>query len=304
MRVRVLGSAAGGGFPQWNCNCPNCKGFRGGQINARARTQSSIAVSDTGENWVIVNASPDIRSQLMAFPAIQPARALRDTAICAIVLTDAQIDHCSGLLFLREGCPLPVFCTSQVKQDLSNGFSLFPLLEHWSGGLLHQPLEPNRAFVIDAIPQLEWLPIPVKSNAPPYSPRRGAPVDGDNIGLLISNKHNGKKLLYLPGLGAITPELSALCQDADCLLMEGTFWSEDEMTQTGVGKKMAAEMGHLPLSGEHGLLSFLETYPDKRKVLIHINNTNPILDEDSEQARSLQREGIEVAYDGMELDFA
>ncbi|MCB1615426.1 MAG: pyrroloquinoline quinone biosynthesis protein PqqB [Pseudomonadales bacterium] len=301
MFIRVLGSAAGGGFPQWNCNCPNCKGFRNGTVKATARTQSSIAVSDNGSDWVIVNASPDIRSQIMAFPEIQPAGQLRDTAIRAVVLTDAQLDHCSGLLFLREGCPLPVYCTNHVKEDLSTGFSLFPLLKSWQGGLQHKPIEPGERFVVTGLTELEWLPVPIKSNAPPYSSRRGSPQPGDNVGLLIHDKIKNTRLLYMPGLGEITAELLALCHQVDCLLIEGTFWTEDEMIVTGVGNKMAAEMGHLPISGENGLLNFLGTLHEKRKILIHINNTNPILNEESPEAEMLARSGIEVSFDGMQI---
>ncbi|HHM5332254.1 TPA: MBL fold metallo-hydrolase, partial [Pseudomonas aeruginosa] len=140
MHIRILGSAAGGGFPQWNCNCRNCRGVRDGSVAAQPRTQSSIALSDEGERWILCNASPDIRAQIAAFPALQPARRPRDTAIGAIVLLDSQIDHTTGLLSLREGCPHEVWCTQMVHQDLSEGFPLFPMLSHWNGGLRHRPI--------------------------------------------------------------------------------------------------------------------------------------------------------------------
>ena len=141
MFVQILGSAAGGGFPQWNCNCVNCAGFRDGSLRAQARTQSSIALSDDGVNWVLCNASPDIRAQLQGFAPMQPGRALRDTGISAIILMDSQIDHTTGLLSLREGCPHQVWCTDMVHEDLSTGFPLFTLLPHWNGGLDWQRIE-------------------------------------------------------------------------------------------------------------------------------------------------------------------
>ena len=160
MYIHVLGSAAGGGFPQWNCNCANCAGLRNGTISARARTQSSIAISSDGESWVLFNTSPDIRAQLAAFPPLQPARNLRDTGISAIVLMDSQIDHTTGMLMLREGCPHDVYCTDMVLEDLSTGFPLFEMLKHWNGGLNHHPIELNKR--ITARPAV--FPFPASSN--------------------------------------------------------------------------------------------------------------------------------------------
>lgn len=141
MYIQVLGSAAGGGFPQWNCNCSNCHGLRQGTLRAAPRTQSSIAISDDGVNWILCNASPDIRSQLEAFPKLQPARQARDTAIAGVILLDSQIDHVTGLLTLREGCPHDVWCTDMVHQDLTSGFPIFNMLAHWNGGLNHRLIQ-------------------------------------------------------------------------------------------------------------------------------------------------------------------
>ncbi len=301
MHVQILGSAAGGGFPQWNCNCRNCDGLRRGTLNAKARTQSSIALSDDGVNWILCNASPDIRAQLEQTPVLQPARAVRDTAIRAIVLMDSQIDHVTGLLTLREGCPHEVWCTDMVHEDLQTGFPLFPMLSHWNGGLQRRRIGLGEPFRIPACPALEFLPIPLRSAAPPYSPHRKDPHPGDNIGLLVRDTNTGGVLFYAPGLGQPDDGLLATMRDADCLLVDGTLWRDDEMAFAGVGDKLGSEMGHLQQSGPGGMIELLDAQPASRKVLIHINNTNPILDEDSAERAELVAHGIEVAHDGMQI---
>jgi len=301
MHVQILGSAAGGGFPQWNCNCRNCDGLRRGTLNAKARTQSSIALTDDGVNWILCNASPDIRTQLEQTPVLQPARSVRDTAIRAIVLMDSQIDHVTGLLTLREGCPHEVWCTDMVHEDLQTGFPLFPMLSHWNGGLQRRRIGLGEPFRIPACPALEFLPIPLRSAAPPYSPHRNDPHPGDNIGLLVRDTKTGGVLFYAPGLGQPDDGLLATMRDADCLLVDGTLWRDDEMAFAGVGDKLGSEMGHLQQSGPGGMIELLDAQPASRKVLIHINNTNPILDEDSAERAELVAHGIEVAHDGMQI---
>lgn len=303
MLIQILGSAAGGGFPQWNCNCRNCAGVRRGRLNARPRSQSSIALSDGSGNWILCNASPDIRSQIEAFPALQPARRLRDTAIAGIILLDSQIDHTTGLLTLREGCPHEVWCTEMVHQDLTSGFPLFHMLEHWNGGLRWNPIGlDGEAFAIPACPELRITAIPLLSSAPPYSPHRGNPHPGDNIGLFVEDLRSGGRLFYAPGLGQVDDALRAWMRRADCLLVDGTLWRDDELLVCGVGDKLGSEMGHMPQSGPGGMLEELADLPAARKVLIHINNTNPILDEDSPQRAELTARGIEVAWDGMAIE--
>ncbi len=303
MRIHVLGSGAGGGFPQWNCNCSNCRRMRQGELRAQPRTQSSITLSANGEDWVLCNASPDIRAQFAAFPAMQPGRALRDTALCAVVLIDSQIDHSTGLMMLREhGRPLDVYCTEQVRQDLSHGYPLFRVLDHYCGVEWHRlALGADAPFTIPGADGLTFSPVPLTSEAPPYSPHRHNTQPGDNIGLRVEDTRSGGVLFYAPGLGAIEPPVQACLEEADCVLVDGTFWTEDEMRHAGVGTKPAREMGHLALSGEGGILEALERAPRARKVLIHINNTNPILDEDSPQRAELQHLGIEVAHDGLDI---
>jgi len=302
MWVRVLGSAAGGGFPQWNCNCVNCGRLRQGRIKATARTQSSIAVSADRVNWVLLNASPDIRAQLEVFPAMQPARAIRDTAITAIILIDSQIDHTTGLLILREGKPLEVYCTAMVHQDLTTGHPVFKVLEHYCGINWHPvPLGVGECFTVRGAEGLRFTAVPLTSKAPPYSPHRHDPHMGDTISVQVEDLQSGKSLFYAPGLGAMEPHLEGYLRDSDCLLVDGTFWRDDELIVAGIANKRAQDMGHLPQSGEGGMLSVLAPLQHPRKILIHINNTNPILDEESPERAILNAAGIEVAYDGMDI---
>lgn len=302
MRVRVLGAAAGGGFPQWNCNCRNCAGVRNGSVRAQARTQSSICVSSDGVNWVLFNASPDLLAQIKSFPALQPGRGIRDTGIRAIVLVDGQIDHTTGLLMLREGKPLEIWCSDMVQEDLTTGNPLFKILGHYAGVNRHRlPIETGNSFSIDGIEHLRFASVALKSKAPPYSPHRDNPHDGDNVGIQITDTRSGKRLFYAPGLGEIEPHLEPLLREADAVMVDGTFWTDDEMIRLGISKKHAREIGHLPQSGPGGMIDVLTPLRASRKVLIHINNTNPILDEDSAERAQLRAAGIEVAYDGMEL---
>jgi pyrroloquinoline quinone biosynthesis protein B len=302
MRVRVLGSAAGGGFPQWNCNCLNCRRLRAGCIKAAARTQSSITVSADGVNWVLCNASPDIRAQLEGFPAMQPGRAIRDTAIVGVVLMDSQIDHTTGLLMLREGKPLAIYCTEMVHQDLTTGNPLLTILEHYCGVHWHAvPVEAGSRFTVHGADSLRFTAVPLHSKAPPYSPHRQVPHVGDNIGLRVEDRSTGKSLFYAPGLGEIEAHLAPYLAECDCLMVDGTFWRDDELVAAGIANKRARDMGHLPLSGEDGMLSVLRGLQRPRKILIHINNTNPILDEASPERAAVEAAGIEVAYDGMDI---
>ncbi|WP_199540501.1 pyrroloquinoline quinone biosynthesis protein PqqB [Paraburkholderia kururiensis] len=313
MKIKVLGSSAGGGFPQWNCNCRNCDGVRRGTVKATRRTQSSIAVSANGEDWLLVNASPDLLAQIAAHPELQPARRVRDSGIAAALVIDAQIDHVTGLVMLRErDTPLPLYATQAVWQDLCTGFPIGPMLSHYCGVEHHPIALDGGAFSVAALPGLQIEALPLSSKAPPYSPHRNAPERGDNIGLTFINPQSGKRAFYAPGLGAIEPHVLAAMREADLLLVDGTLWTGDEMIRLGLSKKTSADMGHLPQSGPGGMIEVLDSIgSDKsngsgtgkpRKVLIHINNTNPILVEDSPERRELADHGIEVAYDGMAFE--
>lgn len=301
MRVHVLGSGAGGGYPQWNCNCEMCAAVRRGEPGMRRRTQSSISVTLNGRDWLLINASPDIRAQLEACPPLQPARGLRDTGVRAILLMDSQIDHTTGLLSLRESAePLRIYCTDMVHQDLTQGFPLFRMLEHYCGVDWRQIDLSSAHFPIPEVTGLEVEVVPLSSKAPPYSPHRHDPHPGDNIGITLIDTATDKRVFYAPGLGKLEPHLHPVMERADCLLVDGTFWSDDEMLLRGVGSKRAADMGHLPQSGEHGMIECLRGYAG-RKILIHINNTNRILRESAPERETLRAHGIEVACDGMDI---
>ena len=315
MKIRMLGSSAGGGFPQWNCNCRNCAGVRSGAVRAQPRTQSSIAVTrgHTGEatpqltrspaSWVLVNASPDILVQLRASPDLQPARAMRDTAIAAVVLVDGQVDHTTGLYMLREATrPWPLWCTDAVYGDLTRGNPILKVLSHYCG-IDHRVMVPDgMTFEVDGTPGLRWQALPVAGKPAPYSPNRQSPHPGDNVALLIADERTDATAVYAPGLEAIDARVWQAIQSANCVLVDGTFWSNDEMLRAGLSRHTAREIGHLPQSGDRGMLEWLARLPAAtRKILTHVNNTNPILDEDSPERAELKRRGVEVAWDGMEI---
>ena len=302
MRITVLGSAAGGGFPQWNCNCANCAGLRAGTLNAKARTQSSIFVQpDDSVDGVLFNASPDILEQIRSKPALQPARAVRDSAIAGVVLMDGQVDHATGLFMLRErSAPLPLWCTDPVEEDLTQGNPVLRVLTHYCGVDRHRITLDGGAFTVPGVAGLSFRALPLSSKAAPYSPHRDQPVPGDNIGMLITDEHSGRRAFYAPGLGDITAPVFDAMASADCVMVDGTFFTDDEMPRMGLSRKSARDIGHLPQSGAGGMIEWMARLPARtRRMLIHINNTNPILDEDSAERATLTRAGIEVCEDNM-----
>jgi pyrroloquinoline quinone biosynthesis protein B len=241
-------------------------------------------------------------AQYKSFPELQPARGIRDTAIRSIILMDAQIDHTTGLLMLREGKPLEIYCTGMACEDLTTGNPLFNILDHYCGVNWHElPTAAGSSFEAIGAEELSFTAVPLKSKAPPYSPHRDNPHEGDNIGVRITDKRSGKVFFYAPGLGEIEPHLKPFLEEADLLMVDGTFWTDDEMIRLGVSKKRARDIGHLPQSGPGGMIEVLKPLKASRKVLIHINNTNPILDDDSAERRELTAAGIEVAYDGLDI---
>lgn len=300
MRLKVLGSAAGGGFPQWNCNCSNCQGVRVKTIAAVSRTQSSIAVSENNEKWILINASPDIRKQLEDFHEAQQNNSLRDTGIQAILLTDSQIDHVTGLLSLREAKKLVIYCTEMVREELTHHFPLFEILKNYCV-IEFNTMHVTQAFTIQGFENLVLTPIDLPGKSPPYSPYRHHPKQGANTALTILDKITQKSIFYAPAITQFDETLFQSMNNADCVLIDGTFWHEDEMSRCGINNKLATEMGHCALASEEGLLSKLNALQKPRKILIHVNNTNPILNASSSEHAQLNHANIEMAYDGMNI---
>jgi pyrroloquinoline quinone biosynthesis protein B len=304
MRVTILGSAAGGGFPQWNCNCRNCSGLRDASVRAKPRTQSSIfARSDHGVDGILFNASPDILEQIRARPALQPARAVRDSAIAGVVLVDGQVDHVTGLFMLREHVGrLPLWCTDAVDDDLRGGHPVFAVLAHYCGIERHRIALDGTPFAIPGAVGLALRALPLRGKAAPYSPHREHGEPGDNIGITLTDVARGTSLFYAPGLAEITPAVFDAMANADAVLVDGTFWRDDEMISLGLSTRRASDIGHLAQSGPGGMLEHLARLPSRtRRYLIHVNNTNPILDEDSPEHAELARAGVAVCEDGMEI---
>jgi pyrroloquinoline quinone biosynthesis protein B len=293
--VRILGSAAGGGFPQWNCNCRVCAAARNGHGTAQPRTQSSIAVRAERGPWYLVNASPDLRQQLAALPH-EPTGELRVTPLAGVVLTDAEIDHTAGLLLLRESSiPLRVFSSEAVRHALSDHYPVLPMLEHYCG-VEWSRLDPGERIVLDGVLELEAFA--TGGDPPLYMNGDGGSMTA--MGLTIRDRETGGVLTYAPALEAIDDDIAARFRASDYVAVDGTFWTADELVSLGLAERDAYAMGHLPLSGPGGSLRVLEQLPG-HAILLHVNNTNPILLEDSEERAIVAKSGIDVARDGMEI---
>ncbi len=298
MRVRILGSGAGGGFPQWNCGCSNCRRYRSGIFRGSARSQVQIAVSENGAEWYLLNASPDLRYQIEATPDLHPRTPGRNSPVRGVILSGADLDLCLGLLLLREWQRLQVFSTEGVKAAVTNGNSFFRVFDRMPGQLQWETVRPGSPRAIDSF-SFTLLPMPGKY---PAWAETGAGLRANEAvsGVLIEAR-SGAKLAFLPGLPGVTPELLKTLSDCTVLLVDGTFWSEDELIQIEPNARRASEIGHLPISGPEGSMAVLSSLSGVRRVYIHINNTNPILDESSSQNRAVRDAGWEIAFDGMEL---
>jgi pyrroloquinoline quinone biosynthesis protein B len=293
--VRILGSAAGGGYPQWNCNCRVCSAARNGNGRALPRTQSSIAVRADRGPWYLVNASPDLRQQLAELPA-ERTSDLRVTPIAGIVLTDAEIDHTAGLLLLRESSvPLQVYSSEAVRHALTDHYPVLTMLERYCG-IRWSRLDPGEQIVLDGSLELEAF---ATGGDPPLY------MNGDGhgmtaMGLTIRDRESGGVFTYAPALEAIDDEIAERFRESDYVAVDGTFWTDDELVSLGLAERDAHAMGHLPLSGPNGSLEVLGALPGKA-ILLHVNNTNPILLDDSEERAIVAGRGIDVARDGIEI---
>ena len=305
MKIRVLGSAAGGGFPQWNCGCPNCRGVRGGELKARARTQESIAVSADGDNWFLVNASPEIRAQIEGFTRLHP-RGPRDSPIAGILISNGDLDHCLGLLSLRESHPLQIYATAQVRRGFTESNAFYATLERFPGQTTWRTLVPGEEQelkYLDGRPSgLDVQALAVPGQPPLHLRGRFAPGSEDNVAFRIRDRATGRAMIYLSGVAAITPAVLAAIDGTQCVFFDGTFWAADELIALGLGDKRAADMAHLPIGGADGSLALLAKIKVPRRYYIHINNTNPILREDSAEHAAVEAAGWRVAHDGLEFE--
>lgn len=301
MRAIVLGAAAGGGFPQWNSNAPACRRARAGDPRARARTQASLAVAGEDErDWLVINASPDLRHQIEQTPALNPREGLRSSPIAAVALTCADVDAVAGLLTLRERHAFVLLASSRVHEALAAN----PIF-----GVLAPELVERRVVEFGIPPELprlrgltvEFFPAPGKT--PLYLENAGEapPITetGEFAGLVATS--NGRRLVFLPGCAAVSPEVRARLDGADVVLFDGTLWQDDEMIRAGLGTKTGLRMGHMSVSGPAGVMAALADVDIGRRIFIHINNSNPILLDDSPERAEVERAGWEVAFDGMEI---
>lgn len=306
MRIRILGSAAGGGLPQWNCRCPNCDAARQGSHHVRPRTQSSVAVTADGQNWFLLNVSADVRSQLAESSDLwPPAGAQRGTAIAGCVLTDAEIDHTSGLLQLREGCVFGIFSTPVVRSWLNRYLPIGPILAPFADRTWTDlPLDSGFELPLanGAPSGLRLHAIELGRDVPRFVPDSTVDAQGAVIGLAIEDTASGGKLVYAPGVPAIGQPLRAAAEGADCLLIDGTFWSDVEPMQMGITNTTARNMGHVPVAGAEGTLAWLSSLPIRHRVYVHINNTNPMLNEAGREFREVNEYGIRVGADGDEFE--
>ncbi|MGO9647027.1 MAG: pyrroloquinoline quinone biosynthesis protein PqqB [Terriglobales bacterium] len=304
MRIEILGSAAGGGFPQWNCNCRNCQSLRAGTFQGEARTQTQVAVTNDSQSWFLLNASPDLRLQIEATPALHPRSSRRDSPISAVLLTSADIDQVAGLLSLRELQPFRIYSTPSLRRVLQEDNSVFGMLNRVPNQVSWQEIVPGRSFpLLDAAGTDSGISCEAFSLATRYpvyvSAQRSATLRPEEalLGLFLESS-SGKRLAYMPAVPAIDGLLLQRLESADLLLFDGTFWSDDELIRVQGSGATAREMGHVSVSGADGSLRKLAGLRHPRKVFIHVNNTNPMLDESGPQYREVRDAGWEIAEDG------
>jgi len=307
MHVRVLGSAAGGGYPQWNCNHPNSARARAGDPAAPRRTQSSIAVSADGQDWILFNASPDLRQQITDSDILHPRSGLRDSPIKAVVLTTADVDHVAGLLNLRESQPLNIYGTQRVLSVLAAN-SIFNVLNPEFVKRLPLTLETPCAIARPdgSATGVTVTPFAVPGKVALWLEDQSAgenfgTVDEDTIALEVGTDA-GAQFFYLPACARMTEALAERIRGAALVFFDGTLWRDDEMVRDGVGVKTGRRMGHMSVSGDDGTIAALAGLDIRRKVFIHINTTNPILIADTPERRAVEEAGWEVSYDGMALE--
>jgi pyrroloquinoline quinone biosynthesis protein B len=293
----VLGSGAGGGVPQWNCGCRVCRLAWSGDERVKPRTQSSLAVSVDGANWLLLNASIDVRQQILATPALQPKADGRHSPIAAVLLTNTDVDHAAGLLALRERQPFTIWGT-QAALDMIGANRIFDVVGRdivpRRAVKLNEPFEPLPGLTIELFPVPGKVPLWLEEGE----------VKTDQIGegtVGVAVEAAGRKLVYAPGCARMTDDLKTRIAEAHALFFDGTLFSDDEMIMSGLGEKTGRRMGHMPVSGPGGTLEELAGHPHVRRILVHINNTNPILIDGSPEEAKVKAAGWDIAFDGMEV---
>ncbi len=308
MIIKILGSAAGGGFPQWNCNGVHSAKVRAASPGYRARLQSSLAVSADGVNWALLNASPDLRQQINETPALHPLKTggLRNSPIKAVVVTNADVDHITGLINLREGQPFAIYGSDRVLATL-NANSIFNVCSPEKVPRITLPLDQRIALEgagVDLGLTMEAFAVPGKIAL--FLEKAGTDGnfgsrDGDTIGLKITDTAAGTSFFYIPGCAEIDPPLADRISGADLIFLDGTLFTDDEMIAQGLSHKTGQRMGHISISGPNGSIAAFKPLDVKRRIYVHINNSNPVLDDNSEARKVVETAGWEVGFDGMEV---
>jgi pyrroloquinoline quinone biosynthesis protein B len=308
VRIEILGSAAGGGFPQWNCNCRNCHNLRAGTFQGKPRTQTQVAVSNDRRSWFLLNASPDLRMQIEAAPSLHPRTDRRDSPLSGVVLTSADIDQIAGLLSLRELQPFRIYCTSSIRRILRECNSVFAMLNRVPNQVSWIDIKPGQRFPLltpeGAESGIGSSVFSLGSRYPAYVSKdlsSGLQADEALLGVMVESSSGGR-LAYLPAVPAVDDSLLKRLESANLLLFDGTFWSNDELIQVQGSGATAVEMGHIAVSGAEGSLKKLAGLRHPRKVFVHVNNTNPMLDESTQEYRQVRAAGWEIAEDGWRID--
>lgn len=301
MHVILLGTAAGGGFPQWNCWCPTCRIARDDPARAHARTQSSIAFSADGVRWFLGNASPDVREQLARLPRVEVS-GVRHVPVEGIVLTDAELDHTLGVTLLREGRQLQVIATPAVIRTIAEDSRVLPVTQAFAVVQTVEVAlgEPTSLDYRDGTPSGLTMELKAVRGDPPRFARKEEV--GHTVAAFITDAASGKTCAFVPGCGGLGPRLLGRLNEAELLLFDGTFWTDDELIRLGISDRPASAMGHVAISGPEGSLAVLSQLDCPRKVYTHINNTNPMLIEHSAERAEVESAGVLVGMDGMRFE--
>ena len=297
MRLRLLGTASGGGMPQWNCRCKNCEDARSGLTEPLA--QCALAFSPDGTGWYLVDATPDVTQQLARWPELRPSNGIRSTPLHGVILTDGELDHVLGLLHLREGMRWTLFATSPVASMLREELRLLQALGRYAEVRV-QILPLEDPLLLGGGPaKTEVRLVETGRRFPRYAAERAASAGGV-VAVVLTDVSTGGRVVYAPAVGELSEALREACSGADVIFFDGTFWTDDELPRLGIGSESALRMGHVPVYGPEGSARWLSEVPARAKFYVHINNTNPLLDFNSSERAWVRSLGLEVAHDGWE----